>query len=416
MAVRHRDPDPGPRIVDAVLLDLGGVFYLPDHDRMRGALARVSGSTPTPTTSIARTTPASPALDDAPRGRSRTGTRPTDFVLWLRVQPRVPAASVRRRAPTNALRRAHDEPCSLEEFGRGDVWTREIPGAATRSRDLAAHGRRARDRVERRRHRRGAAAGRRHLPGRARAGRRGRRGARLRRRRRRRSPTRRSSTSPSTRSASRRTRAIHVGDMPAADVAGARAAGVRPVLVDPYDLHAHLDCPASRTFARGGAGPGRAGLTGGRESVLVSRSLTPVPREHRPAHRPRHRPIHRPKHRLKHRRGGTHGRGPADVDRPLHRRARRPRRHPHDEPTREAERAQPATCSSGSPTATRTSTTHDDVRCAILTGAGGSFSSGIDLDGDEPAVDERVRRKRHGRRARPPLEGPAARLPAARSR
>ncbi|MGH8982628.1 MAG: HAD family hydrolase [Acidimicrobiia bacterium] len=36
-------------------------------------------------------------------------------------------------------------------------------------------------------------------------------------------------------------RAIHVGDTPAADVAGARAAGIRPVLVDPYDLHTRLD-------------------------------------------------------------------------------------------------------------------------------------------------------------------------------
>jgi putative hydrolase of the HAD superfamily len=37
-------------------------------------------------------------------------------------------------------------------------------------------------------------------------------------------------------------RAIHVGDTPSADVTGARAAGVRPVLVDPYDLHADVDC------------------------------------------------------------------------------------------------------------------------------------------------------------------------------
>jgi putative hydrolase of the HAD superfamily len=36
-------------------------------------------------------------------------------------------------------------------------------------------------------------------------------------------------------------RAIHVGDTPAADVDGARSAGVRPVLLDPYDLHDHLD-------------------------------------------------------------------------------------------------------------------------------------------------------------------------------
>jgi putative hydrolase of the HAD superfamily len=35
--------------------------------------------------------------------------------------------------------------------------------------------------------------------------------------------------------------AIHVGDTPGADVDGARAAGVHPVLVDPYDLHPDLD-------------------------------------------------------------------------------------------------------------------------------------------------------------------------------
>jgi putative hydrolase of the HAD superfamily len=36
-------------------------------------------------------------------------------------------------------------------------------------------------------------------------------------------------------------RAIHVGDTPGADVDGARAAGVHPVLVDPYDFHPDLD-------------------------------------------------------------------------------------------------------------------------------------------------------------------------------
>ena len=35
--------------------------------------------------------------------------------------------------------------------------------------------------------------------------------------------------------------AVHVGDTPGADVNGARAAGVHPVLVDPYDFHADLD-------------------------------------------------------------------------------------------------------------------------------------------------------------------------------
>ena len=35
---------------------------------------------------------------------------------------------------------------------------------------------------------------------------------------------------------------VHVGDTPAADVAGARAAGVTPVLIDPYGLHPEADC------------------------------------------------------------------------------------------------------------------------------------------------------------------------------
>jgi putative hydrolase of the HAD superfamily len=34
---------------------------------------------------------------------------------------------------------------------------------------------------------------------------------------------------------------IHVGDTPGADVDGARAAGVHPILIDPYDFHSDLD-------------------------------------------------------------------------------------------------------------------------------------------------------------------------------
>jgi putative hydrolase of the HAD superfamily len=44
-------------------------------------------------------------------------------------------------------------------------------------------------------------------------------------------------------------RAIHVGDTPAADVAGARAAGIRPVLIDPYDFHEHLEVDRVRSLA-----------------------------------------------------------------------------------------------------------------------------------------------------------------------
>lgn len=36
-------------------------------------------------------------------------------------------------------------------------------------------------------------------------------------------------------------RAMHVGDTPGADVDGARAAGVHPVLLDPFELHTDLD-------------------------------------------------------------------------------------------------------------------------------------------------------------------------------
>jgi putative hydrolase of the HAD superfamily len=43
--------------------------------------------------------------------------------------------------------------------------------------------------------------------------------------------------------------AIHVGDTPAADVAGARAAGVRPVLIDPYDDHQYLDVERVHSLA-----------------------------------------------------------------------------------------------------------------------------------------------------------------------
>jgi FMN phosphatase YigB (HAD superfamily) len=37
-------------------------------------------------------------------------------------------------------------------------------------------------------------------------------------------------------------RAWYVGDMPAIDVVGARAAGLRPFVMDPYDAQRHLDC------------------------------------------------------------------------------------------------------------------------------------------------------------------------------
>lgn len=46
-----------------------------------------------------------------------------------------------------------------------------------------------------------------------------------------------------------RSRAIHVGDTPGADVEGALAAGIRPVLLDPLDLHAELGITRVRDLA-----------------------------------------------------------------------------------------------------------------------------------------------------------------------
>ena len=44
-------------------------------------------------------------------------------------------------------------------------------------------------------------------------------------------------------------RAVHVGDTPGADVDGALAAGVRPVLIDPHDFHAGLDVDRVHSLA-----------------------------------------------------------------------------------------------------------------------------------------------------------------------
>lgn len=53
--------------------------------------------------------------------------------------------------------------------------------------------------------------------------------------------------------------AVMLGDVPKFDIDGARAAGVRAVLVDPLNLHAHLDVPRTPdlgTFVEALLGPG----------------------------------------------------------------------------------------------------------------------------------------------------------------
>jgi len=222
----HPGRFPIVRPVRAVLLDLGGVFYLPDHDRMVAALARLE-------LTIERD-----RLDEAHYHgvAALEEFRDGDRSIW------------------HAYNRAYARVCGvpvddvdaamavlLDEFERGDVWTRVIAGSREALRDLA------------------------NLD----------------------VPLAVVSNADGTVEAQLRDDAIcqvgpgpgvpvelvldsavvgiskpdpaifrlaldalgvdagdtvHVGDTPAADVVGARAAGVTPILVDPYDLHGDVDC------------------------------------------------------------------------------------------------------------------------------------------------------------------------------
>lgn len=212
---------------------MGGVFYLPDHDRMVEALARLELAIERDRLDEAHYHGVA-ALDDFQDG---------DRSIW------------------HAYNRAYARVCGvppgdvdaavevlLEEFQRGDVWTRVIPGSRDALEDLAALG------------------------------------------------VRLAVVSNADGTVEEQLRAdaicqvgpgpgvpvdvvldstvvgvskpdpaifrlaldaldleagdvIHVGDTPAADVVGARAAGVTPVLVDPYDLHADVDCVRVRSLA-----------------------------------------------------------------------------------------------------------------------------------------------------------------------
>jgi len=219
------------RDVQAVLLDLGGVFYLPDHDRMLGALDRLE-------VEMARE-----RLDEAHyRGVAAVRHDPSDN-------------------PWHAYNRAYARECGvdddaldtalavfLEEFGRGDVWTRVIPGsrdalgalhdlgvalAVVSNADGTVEAQLLADEI--------CQVG----PG------------------------------PGVPVATvldsavvgiskpdpaifhlaldavgvDAAHAVFVGDTPSVDVRGARAAGVAPILVDPYDLHVDVDCPRVRSLA-----------------------------------------------------------------------------------------------------------------------------------------------------------------------
>jgi len=219
--------------VRAVFLDLGGVFYLPDHDRMVAALARLE-------LAIERD-----RLDEAHYHgvAALEEFRDGDRSIW------------------HAYNRAYARVCGvppddvdaamavlLEEFERGGVWTRVIPGSREALRDLVALGFRIavvsnadgtveaqlRDDVI-------CQVG----PGPG-------------------VPVELildsavvgvSKPDPAIFGLALDALgvdprdAVHVGDTPAADVEGARAAGVTPILVDPYDLHRDVDCRRVRALS-----------------------------------------------------------------------------------------------------------------------------------------------------------------------
>ena len=219
--------------VQAVLLDLGGVFYLPDHDRIADALATLELAIE------------HDRLDEAHYHgvAALEELRDGDDSIW------------------HAYNRAYARVCGvapdgvdratallLDEFGRGGLWTRVIPGSVAALRELARLGvglavvSNADGTVE----------------------------AQLRA-----DEICQVGPGPGVSVAAvldssvvgvskpdptifqlaldslgvEPADAIHVGDTPAADVVGARAAGVTPVLVDPYDLHGGIDCQRVRSLA-----------------------------------------------------------------------------------------------------------------------------------------------------------------------
>jgi putative hydrolase of the HAD superfamily len=212
--------------VDAVLLDVGGVFHLPDHDRVASALARLGLDTDRERLDRAHFEGVA-ALEDFRDG---------DTSVWHAYNR---AFAHVAGVPDDRLDDATAE--LLAEFGRGGAWVRVIPGSADALRGLADLGlalgivSNADGTVEAQLRddgicQVGPGAGVQvgtvidsgvvgvskpdpaiFLLALARLG-----------------------VEPA--------RAVHVGDTPAADVEGARAAGVRPVLVDPFDLHPEAGC------------------------------------------------------------------------------------------------------------------------------------------------------------------------------
>jgi len=213
-----------PARIDAVLLDVGGVFHLPDHDRIVAAMARAGVEVD------------AGQLDRAHYlgVKALTSFREGDREIWLAYN----------RGYAHALgagERVEDvAEVLLSEFTTGGVWTRIVPGAPEALRALKATGVKlaivsnADGTVEAQLAgdgicQLGAGPG---VPmdaildsgvvGVAK-------------------PDPRIFTIALERCGADAAHAIHVGDTPAADVDGALAAGVTPVLIDPHDDHPDLD-------------------------------------------------------------------------------------------------------------------------------------------------------------------------------
>jgi putative hydrolase of the HAD superfamily len=222
-----------PAPVRAVLLDVGGVFHLPDHDRIVAALARAEVTVDPAGLDRAHYAGVA-ALDDFTEG---------DRSIWLaynRAYARAcGAADDRIEAVAEIL---------LSEFTTGGVWTRVIAGSREALQELAALGvalaivSNADGSVEAQLRADGICqvgdgAG---VPvgavldsavvGVAK-------------------PDPKIFELALERLGIAPDAAIHVGDTPAADVDGARAAGVRPVLIDPHDDHVALEVDRVRALS-----------------------------------------------------------------------------------------------------------------------------------------------------------------------
>jgi putative hydrolase of the HAD superfamily len=224
-------PLPWTRI-DAVCIDLGGVVYLPDHERMLAALARLGVA-------------AEPAALDRAHYAGVAAT--TDFTSDHSVWHAYNLAYARvHGVPDEHL--DHARVILLEEFERGDVWTREIDGVRDALHALAALGvqlavvSNADGTVEQQLRDEGigqvgpgpgvpfAAVLDSRVVGLAKP-----------------DPAIFRLALDAMGVAPEHT--LHIGDTPAADVEGARAAGIHPVLVDPFDHHPDIACVRVRSLA-----------------------------------------------------------------------------------------------------------------------------------------------------------------------